>query len=95
MPVVFEDSRMGWMQNARLYVAPAHIDHRASGNYRYALDRNGHDNCHALLVSAFHQPDKAFADITPDRGINEIATRTMRRNPAAQTQGHKRPRHRH
>jgi len=65
MPVVLEDSQSGWMQNAGLYIAPAYIDRRASGNYLYADDRNGHDNCHALLLSGFHQPDKIVADITP------------------------------
>jgi hypothetical protein len=102
MPVVFEDSQLGWMQNARLYIAPAHIDRRVSGNYLHALNRNDRENCHALLVSAFHQPNKIFADITPESDAPKIvdvddhaSTPRARRNPASQTQGHTRPRHRH
>jgi hypothetical protein len=104
MPVVLEDSQSGWMQNARLYIAPAHIDRRASGNYLRALNRNGRDNCQALLLSAFHQADKIFADITSECDPPKIAeaevddnkwTRPVRRKPAAQAQGHACPRHRH
>jgi hypothetical protein len=65
MPIAVEDSKMGWMENAALYLAPAHIDRRVSGNYLYACHRDGADNCHALLISSLHQSDEAFVDITP------------------------------
>ncbi|UMB68293.1 hypothetical protein [Mycobacterium paraterrae] len=32
MPIVVEDCQMRWMANAGLYLAPAHIDCRISGN---------------------------------------------------------------
>jgi len=96
MPVVLEDSQSGWMQNARLFIVPAHIDRRASGNYLHALDRNSRDNCHALLLSAFQQSDKIFADITPASAVDDdIRTRPRSPSAAAQTQGHGRRRHRH
>lgn len=65
MPVVVEDSKMGWMQNAALYVAPAHIDHCVSGNYLHARHRDDADNCDALLMSGFGQSDEGFVDISP------------------------------
>lgn len=65
MPVVVEDSKMGWMQNAALYVAPAHIDHRVSGNYLHARHCDDADNCDALLMSGFGQSETSFVDITP------------------------------
>jgi len=93
MPVVLEDSQSGWMQNARIFVAPAHLDRRASGSYLHADNRNGRDNCQALLLSGFHQSDKIIADITPDSESPRIldgdsATRPARRSRAG-------PRHRH
>jgi hypothetical protein len=33
MPVVVYDSTSGWMESTALYLAPAHIDRRISGNY--------------------------------------------------------------
>jgi hypothetical protein len=67
MPVVVEDSTSGWMQNAAMYVAPAHIDRRISGNYLYACHRDDDaDNCVALLMSGFAQSDESFVDITPE-----------------------------
>jgi hypothetical protein len=65
MAIVVEDSETGWMENAALYVAPAHIDRRISGNYLYASHRDGADNCHALLISGFGQSDEDFVDISP------------------------------
>jgi hypothetical protein len=65
MPIVLEDSKMGWMENAALYLAPAHIDHRISGNYLYARHQDGTDNCHVLLISGFNQSDEGFVEISP------------------------------
>jgi hypothetical protein len=93
MPVVLEDSQSGWMQNARLYIAPAHIDRRPSGNYLHADDRNGRDNCHALLLSGFHQPDKIIADITPDSESSRILNDDSRTRPARRRHAHPRDRH--
>ncbi len=64
-PIAVEDSSMGWMENAALYLAPAHIDRRVSGNFLYASHRDGADNCRALLISSLYQSDEAFVDITP------------------------------
>ena len=64
-PIIIEDSRVGWMENAALYLAPAHIDHRVSGNYLYARHEDGADNCEALLVSGFGQSDDGLVEITP------------------------------
>jgi hypothetical protein len=73
MPVVVEDSKTGWMQNAGLYVAPAHVDRRISGNYLHASHREGDaDNCLALLMSGFHQSDEDFVDITPQSGWPKV-----------------------
>jgi hypothetical protein len=66
MPIAVEDSTMGWMENAALYLAPAHIDRRVSGNYLYARHRDGADNCHALLISSLHQCDESVVDIGPE-----------------------------
>ncbi|ORW87918.1 hypothetical protein AWB92_23635 [Mycobacterium sp. IEC1808] len=66
MPIAIEDSHMGWMENTSLYVAPAHVDRRASGNYLYAWHRDDAANCHALLISGLHQSDGRVVDITPD-----------------------------
>jgi hypothetical protein len=65
MPIVVEDSKMGWMENAALYLAPAHIDHRISGNYLYAHHQDGADNCHVLLISGFSQSDEGLVEISP------------------------------
>ncbi|SPM34612.1 hypothetical protein MRAB57_2432 [Mycobacterium rhizamassiliense] len=65
MPVVLSDSKLGWMENAALYVAPAHRDRRVSGTYIYARHHAGSDNCHALLVSGFGQLDDDVVDISP------------------------------
>lgn len=65
MPIAVEDSTMGWMENTALYVAPAHIDRRVSGNYLYACHRDDTDNCHALLISSLQQSDASVVDITP------------------------------
>lgn len=65
MPIIVEDSKMGWMENAALYLAPAHIDHRVSGNYLYARYEDGADNCEALLISGFGQSDDGLLEITP------------------------------
>lgn len=103
MPVVLEDSQSGWMQNARLYIAPAHIDRHVSGNYLRARNRKGRDNFHALLISAFRQSDKVFADITPasdslsilDAEVaDERWVRTGGRKSASQPQARARPPHR-
>jgi len=62
MPIVVDDSSVGWMENATLYLAPRHIDRRISDNFRYARHREGADNSHALLISAFHQSDGGFLE---------------------------------
>lgn len=54
---------MGWMENAALYLAPAHIDRCVSGDYLYARHRDGADNCHALLISSLHQCDESVVDV--------------------------------
>ncbi len=64
-PIVLEDSNTGWMENAALYLAPAHIDRRVSGNYLYACHLDGADNCQALLISGFHQSDEGLVEISP------------------------------
>lgn len=66
MPIAVEDSGMGWMENTALYLAPAHIDRRVSGNYLYACHQDGADNCDALLISSLHQCDESVVDITPE-----------------------------
>lgn len=66
MPIAVEDSGMGWMENTALYLAPAHIDRRVSGNFLYARHRDGAYNCRALLISSLHQCDESFVDITPE-----------------------------
>ena len=65
MPIIVEDSTMGWMENAALYRAPAHVDHRVSGNYLYARYEDGADNCEAVLISGFGQSDDGLVEITP------------------------------
>ncbi len=66
LPIAVEDSTMGWMENAALYLAPAHIDRRVSGSYLYACHRDGADNCHALLISSLHQSDESVVGISPE-----------------------------
>lgn len=65
VPIVIDDCQMGWMANAALYLAPAHIDCCISGNYLRAQHRDGADNCHALLISSLGQIDPNVVDITP------------------------------
>jgi hypothetical protein len=65
MPVVVYDSQSGWMENAALYLAPAHIDRRVSGNFVYACHQDEADDCYALLVSGFGHYDDGFVDISP------------------------------
>jgi hypothetical protein len=65
MPIAVEDSGMGWMENTALYLAPAHIDRRVSGNFLYACHQDGADNCHALLISSVYQSEEDVVDITP------------------------------
>lgn len=72
MPVVLSDSKLGWMENAALYVAPAHFDRRISGTYVYARHHDGGDNCHALLVSGFGQPDDDVVDISPQLSLPTV-----------------------
>jgi hypothetical protein len=67
LPVVVEDSGAGWMEGVALHLAPAHIEHHISGNFVYASHQDGADNCDALLISAFGQPDESVIDITPPR----------------------------
>ena len=64
-PIVLEDSNTGWMEHVALYLAPAHIHHRISGNYLYVRHQEGADNCHALLISGFHQSDEGVVEISP------------------------------
>ncbi len=66
LPIAVEDSTMGWMENAALYVAPAHIDRRVSGNFLYARHRDGADNCQALLISSLHQSDESVVGLTSE-----------------------------
>ena len=65
MPIILEDCQMGWMANAALYLAPAHIDGRISGNYVCAHHQDGADNGHALLISSLGQTDGSVIDLTP------------------------------
>jgi hypothetical protein len=64
-PIAVEDSNTGWMENVALYLAPAHIDRCISGNYLYVRHQEGSDNCHALLISGFHQSDEGVVEISP------------------------------
>lgn len=66
MPIAVDDSRSGWMENAALYVAPAHIDRRVSGNYLHSGHRDGAENCCALLISGFALSGEGVVDITPE-----------------------------
>jgi hypothetical protein len=64
VPVVVEDSSSGWMQGARLYLAPAHFDRRVSGTFLHAGYQEGPDDCQALIVSAFYQSNPDYLEIT-------------------------------
>jgi len=72
MPIVVEDSSMGWMENAALYVAPAHIDRRTSGDYLCDCRHDRADNCYALLISGLHQSDDSVVDITPAAARSQL-----------------------
>jgi hypothetical protein len=72
MLVAVEDSSMGWMENAALYVAPAHVDRRISGYYLYAGRHDRADNCYALLISGLHQSDENVVDITPEPARSQL-----------------------
>jgi hypothetical protein len=72
MPIVLEDCQMGWMANAALYVAPAHVDYRISGNFLRAHHQDGADNCHALLISSLGQTDQSVIDLTPPTCLPEV-----------------------
>jgi hypothetical protein len=65
MPVVVYDSTSGWMESTALYLAPAHIDRRISGNYVCALHQDDADDCYVLLVSGFDHVDEGFVDMVP------------------------------
>jgi hypothetical protein len=65
VPIVIDDCQMGWMANAALYLAPAHVDCSISGNYLRARHRDDAENCHALLISGLGQIDPNIVDITP------------------------------
>lgn len=67
MPIIVEDCQMGWMANAALYVAPAHVDRRISGNFLRAHHQDGADNFHALLISSLGQTDQNIIDLTPQQ----------------------------
>jgi hypothetical protein len=64
LPVVVEDSSAGWMQGTRLYLAPAHFDHRISGTFLHAGHEEGPDDCQALVISAFYQSNPEYLEIT-------------------------------
>jgi hypothetical protein len=64
LPVVVEDSSAGWMQGTGLYLAPAHFDHRVSETFLHAGHQEGPDDCQALVITAFHQSNPDYLDIT-------------------------------
>lgn len=72
LPVVFEDSRAGWMQNTTLYLVPAHIDRRIYGNFIHARHHDEADNCHALLISVFSQFDDGAIELVPQSTWSEV-----------------------
>lgn len=72
MPVVVYDSKSGWMESTALYLAPAHIDRRVSGNYVYARHQDDADDCYALLVSGFGHFDEGFVDISPKATLLKV-----------------------
>ena len=53
------------MESTGLYLAPAHIDRRISGNYVCARHQDDADDCYALLVSGFDHFDEGFVDVFP------------------------------
>jgi hypothetical protein len=72
LPIILEDCQMGWMANAALYVAPAHVDFRISGSFLRAHHEDGADNCHALLISSLGQTDQNVIDLTPHKVGPEV-----------------------
>jgi hypothetical protein len=72
MRIVVEDSQTGWVENPALYLAPAHIDRRISGNYLYAHHLEGADNCHTLLLSGFHQSDESYVEMSPQSDFPQV-----------------------
>lgn len=72
VPIVIDDCQMGWMANAALYLAPAHVDRGVTGNYLHEHHRDGADNCHALLISSLGQVDPGIVDISPQIAWPEI-----------------------
>ena len=72
VPIVVDDCQMGWMANAALYLAPAHVDRGVTGNYLHAHHRDGGDNCHALLISSLGQVDPGIVDISPKIAWPEV-----------------------
>jgi hypothetical protein len=72
MLIAVEDSSMGWMENAALYVAPARIERRISGNYLYASHHDRADNRYALLISGLHQSNESVVDITPEPARSQV-----------------------
>lgn len=66
MPVTVDDSGMGWMQNAALYLAPAHVVRRVSGTYLHQGPEIGGENCRTLVISCCGQLDAEIVDITPE-----------------------------
>ncbi|BBX48739.1 hypothetical protein GCM10009641_02150 [Mycobacterium cookii] len=72
VPVVLDDCQMGWMANAGLYLAPAHLDCGITGNHLHARHRDGADNCHALLISGLGQVDPGVVDISPQIAWPEV-----------------------
>jgi hypothetical protein len=100
MLVAVEDSSMGWMQNAALYVAPAHVDRRVSGNYLYACHHERDDNRYALLISGLHQSDETVVAITPEPARSQLteadhATHRTKRKAARRSDELARRRGRH
>jgi hypothetical protein len=63
-PIVIEDSSAGWMQGTGLYLAPAHFDRRISGTFLPAGHQEGPDDCQALVISAFDQPNPDYLEIS-------------------------------
>jgi hypothetical protein len=72
IPVVVEDAKAGWMEGVALYLVPAHIERRISGNFVYSGHLDGADNCHALLMSAFGQHDQSVVEITPPPALPKV-----------------------
>lgn len=66
MLVTVDDSTMGWMQNAALYLAPAHVTRLVSGTYLQQGPEAGGENCRALVISGCGRLDEDVVDITPE-----------------------------